>query len=67
MVVAAQGKEIAELKANSAAQDLLMSECRRDVAVLQAERSTIKAQNATLHIRTAEIHDEVTVMRRDAS
>ena len=42
-----------------------MEECKRDVVVLQAERSTLKAQTASLNIRVAEFHDEMKEMRRD--
>ena len=60
-----QGKAIAELKANSSAQELIMEECKRDVGVLQAERGTLKAQNASLKERIAEFHDEMKGMRRE--
>jgi hypothetical protein len=57
--ILAQGKASAELKANSAAQDLFMEECRKEFAALRAERGTLKA---SFNIRLV---GEVKELRRD--
>ena len=63
--ILAQGKAIAELKANSVAQEFGLGECRKEIAALRAERGTLKAQTASLNGRVAEFHDEVKELRRD--
>ena len=65
--ILAQGRAIAEFEANSAAQDLVTEECNRDVGVLQAERGTLQAQNASLNIRVAEFHDEMQKIKAEHS
>ena len=39
-IILAQGKAIAELKANSAAQELVTGGCKKEIEALRAERVT---------------------------
>jgi chromosome segregation ATPase len=54
------------IKAEFAAQNLMMEELRKEFTALRAERGALKAQNSTLGIRVAEFHDEMKSMRRDS-